>query len=186
MRRAHQRQRVIHHALCDEIRTGNAALDDGGIQFALEQLLFDDLRVVHEYPRRRMAGFRNIALENISQNASSHRDRRADAQHIRVIRIAQALFHRVKGRQNMPRIFTQLFTGRRDIQPSAQPFEQAHLILLLYFTDCAADRGLRNVHFLCRLAHAAAVRNRQKNAQISQGHSLLLPLCVRTVAIIIA
>ena len=74
----------------------------------------------------------------------------------------------------MTGIFLQLLARLRDIQLPAQTFKQTNAILILNFRYRSADRRLRDVKLLCRLAHTAEICNSKKNTHISQCHDFLL------------
>ena len=75
----------------------------------------------------------------------------------------------------MSGILAQLSARRRNIQPTTKAFKQPYTILILYLTDGTADGRLSNMHFLRGFAHTSAICHCQKNPQISQSHSYVLP-----------
>ena len=88
--------------------------------------------------------------------------------------VIHLLFQFAKQREDVLCIKKKLASGRRYIDFFGQPFKKPYIIMVLKFRDGLAYGWLRNIKLLCRRVHIKGFGHCNKDAEMAEGHGLLL------------
>ena len=109
----------------------------------------------------------------LRQKEIAQRDRRAHAQHAKLIPIAQPLFHAVQRFNDVQRLGIQPRRALSAANTAADALKQAHAVIMLQFLNSAADGGLGHVQLLRGAGDALRLINADEDLHVADGHGVL-------------